>query len=342
MMVLRLGTAVGSDIRPRDRNRAEGARVCRAGAYLWRCMSDSAAIDPDDAFWEWMRPTVEALRAFTTAVDEVALRHASIPASDSQAMRELAAENDYRSQSSWQNPITDTHTFGAMTLRAVADNVSTFATAFSGEHPPLYGHLVVARSALEASVVSAWLNEPGIAYLDRIKRGMCERLYSANEVKKLWLTPDAAEKLAEIKANAANFGWDTRFGPGGKPVVDETKRPSVGDGITRLLVDDSQAQIGKLLWNRLSAVTHVTWWGLEWAIHLPEGELGNSGFTTVSVGADSTKVAIQALCILRALRLAASHRVTLMGWNDETWQADCRHAEEHERTLFQAATPRTT
>jgi hypothetical protein len=303
-------------------------------------MSGNATIDPGEAFREWMRPTVEALRVFTTAVDQVALRHANLPASDSQAMRELAAENDYQSQSSWQNPITDTHTFGAMTLRAVADNVATFATAFTGEQPPLYGHLVVARSALEASVVSAWLNTPGIAYLERIKRGMCERLYSANEVKKLRLTPDAAEKLAEIKADATSFGWDTRFGRGGKPIVDETERPSVGDGITRLLVDDSPAGIGKLLWNRLSAVTHVTWWGLQWAIHLPEGELGTSGFTTVSVGGDSTKVALQACCILRGLRVAAGHRVTLMGWNDETWQADCRHAEEHEQILFQAATPR--
>ena len=302
--------------------------------------SQSHTVDPDQ-FQERMAPTVEALRSFSTAVDDVAPRHGDLPVTDSQAMRELAAEGDYKSQSSWQNPITDTHMFGGTTLRAASDYVRTFATAFTAERPPLYGHLPVARAVLESSVVSAWLSEPDVAYEERIKRGLCERLYSASEVKKLRLSSDAAEQLTEIEADATSFGWTSRFGRGGKPEVDDTKRPSVGAGITALLVDDGEARIGGLLWSRLSAVTHVTWWGLQWAFLLPEDEPSSSGgFATVPVGTDSARVATQAWCVLRALRVAADRRFTLMGWTDQEWQDACREAEEHEYTLFQAAAPR--
>jgi hypothetical protein len=301
-------------------------------------MTESQTVEAD-VFVEQMAPTVAALQGFTTAVDDIALRHANVPATDSQAMRELAAEDDYRSQSSWQNPITDTHMFGGATLRAASDYVRTFATAFTAERPPLYGHLTLARSALESSVVSAWLNQPDIAYVERIKRGLCELLYSANEVMKLELRPDAAKELAQLEADATSFGWKPHFNRG-KPEVNEAKRPSVGSGITELLVDNSQARIGGLLWSRLSAVTHVTWFGLQWAFTLPEGApSGSSGFATVPVGTDSTKVATQAWCVLRALRAAASRRFTLMGWDDQEWQDAVGRAEAYEYILLQSAAP---
>jgi hypothetical protein len=302
-------------------------------------MSESQTVEAD-VFVEQMAPTVAALHAFTMAVDDVAPRHGNVPAIGSQAMRELAAENDYRSQSSWQNPITDTHMFGGATLRAASDYVCSFATAFTAERPPLYGHLTLARSALESSVVSAWLNEPDIAYAERAKRGLCERLYSASEVKNLELNPDAAEEVAKLEADATSFGCKSHFGRGGKPEVDGTKRPSVGSGITRLLVDDSQARIGRLLWSRLSAVTHVTWFGLQWAFMLPEGApSGSGGFTTVPVGTDSTRVATQGWCVLRALRAAANRRFTLMGWGDQEWRDAASRAEEYEYALLQSASP---
>jgi hypothetical protein len=142
-------------------------------------------------------------------------------------MSEIAAEAAYSTRSAWLKPVEDTHTFGGMALRAVSDHVRMFAEAFDTQRPPLYGHLVLARSALEGSVVSAWLSEPGITPLDRIKRGLCERLYSANEVKRLNLESDAPERVAELQADAASFGWEAKFDRG-KPVVDGTTRPSVG------------------------------------------------------------------------------------------------------------------
>jgi hypothetical protein len=287
----------------------------------------SQTVDPD-AFRRWMAPTVEVFTTFVAAVDDVLSRP---PAANSQAMRELAEEDGYRARSSWEKPVSDSLMLGALTLRAAADCVRTFANAFSAGPTPVYGHLVVARSALESSVVSAWLNEPGIAYLERVKRGMCELLYSAREVERLELPGGSARGVAALKADATSLRWEAHFDRRGKPVVDGIKRPSVPNGITQLLRDDPQSQIGRLLWNRLSAVTHVTWWGLRWAIE-PTGE-ESGGFATVSVGTGSTQVAAQAFYVLRALQVAATQRVTLMGWNDDQWQAACYRAEEHEAVL---------
>jgi hypothetical protein len=58
---------------------------------------------------------------------------------------------------------------------------------------PTYGHLVVARAALESSGVSWWLGEDGIARDDRVNRGLSEFLYSATEVGWLEIQNDAAK-----------------------------------------------------------------------------------------------------------------------------------------------------
>jgi hypothetical protein len=136
-------------------------------------MSESRAVGTQE-FHRALTPMVDALTTLANAVDAVEPRHAHLPSEGSQAMRERAAEASYRERSSWQNPITDTHLFGGFTLRAAADYVRTFALAFTTATTPVYGHLVVARAALESSVVSEWLNEPDIAELERIRRGLCE------------------------------------------------------------------------------------------------------------------------------------------------------------------------
>jgi hypothetical protein len=298
-------------------------------------VSESRAVNADE-FRDAMTPVVEALNMLVRAVEATGPRHSDLPSLESEAMKELASEDQYRARSGWQNPITDTHNFGSMTLWAAADYVRSFASTLGGERPPIYGHLALARDALEASVVSFWLNERGIAYDERVKRGLSEVIYSAAEVKRLGLTEETDARLVEVSGWCDEFGWRLHMA-GRLPVVDDTKRRSVPEGIRRLLVADKEARLGKLLWNRLSAVTHVTWWGLTWALDLfnaPAG--GDSGFTTVSVGTDSSKVLQQALCILRALRVAATERFTMMGWLDEEWDGARQAAEQFELTLLKA------
>jgi hypothetical protein len=147
--------------------------------------------------------------------------------------------------------------------------------------------LTLARATLEASFVAAWLNEPRISYEDRVKTGMCERLYSAAEVAKLGIKADAEETLAEYVADAFSFGWEPSFDDDGKPSVDGTSWPSIPEGITRLLARGRGGNPGPLLWSRLSAVTHSLWWGLEWALDLSRVQPVGPGRATVSIGTES-------------------------------------------------------
>ena len=104
---------------------------------------------------------VANMREFTVAIDQVGNRYGTLPTAESPAMRELSDEQQYaEAKHMAAADYAGTHGLGELTLRAAADYVRTFAQAFAPEYPPLYGHLVVARSALEAAVVSWWLSEP--------------------------------------------------------------------------------------------------------------------------------------------------------------------------------------
>jgi hypothetical protein len=308
-------------------------------------MSSARTVDAN-TFREAMAGTVTAIRDFSLAVDAVGPRHGNLAWENSLAMKEIGDEPQYATRGSWDHPITDTHALGEMTLRAAADYVRSFAEAFTAQRPPIYGHLVLTRSALESSVVSWWLSEPGISREERIKRGLSEYLYSATEESWLELGDDATEHVKEWIARAASFGWAATDHNGkpwsltksrGKPFVDQVSRPSIPAGITGLLVSEQERRIGKLLWSRLSAVSHVTWFGLQSALSLDEAKANiASGLSTVPVGTDVSAVILQALCILKALRQAATARFTLMGWQDDQWTAAAHLAEQHELALFHA------
>jgi hypothetical protein len=103
-----------------------------------------------------------------------------------------------------------------------------------------------------------------------------------------------------------------------------------------LLVSNPDAKIGKLLWSKLSAVSHVTYFGLESAMSIEDATPTLSpGAKTVPLGASSTSVSQQAFCIVRALRQAATARFARMGWDDDAWEAARDFAETVELKLFQ-------
>jgi hypothetical protein len=287
-----------------------------------------------EAFRQALAPTIGAVRDLADAVSERAVRYAHQPSVSSRAMEEIAAEASFAERStSWEAPIADTYTFGGMTLVAAADYARSFASLIDADSTPVYGHLVVARSVLEACVVAAWLNKPTVDVAERIKRGLCEQLYNAMELVRLGLEDDAAERRDLWKACAASLGWGvtTRYS---KPVIDGTSRPSVPAGIADLLVDDDEARIGKAQWSYLSAVSHATWYGLRQAITSDAPSPG-PGPNLISFGTTSSSVRAQALCVLIALRKAADSRFVLMGWNDEDWRSACDRAQRHETVLMQ-------
>lgn len=104
-----------------------------------------------DPFRDWIAPYVAAVRDFTEGIDSVAERHGDLPSPTSGAMSERSDEQSYRARSQWEQPVTDTHMFGAATLRAAVDYVRGIAELFGSTHAPLYAHLTLARAALESA-----------------------------------------------------------------------------------------------------------------------------------------------------------------------------------------------
>jgi len=289
-----------------------------------------------DAFRQALAPTIGAVRDLADAVSERAGQCGHHPGASSRAMGEIAAEATFAARSGgWNEPIRDTHTFGGMTLTAAADFARSFAVLIDADSTPVYGHLVVARSVFDACVVAAWLNDPKADATERVKRGLCEQLYNAMELVRLGLEDDANERHDYWKARAASLGWTVKVASN-KPVIDGTSRPWPGSGIAELLVGDGEARIGRAQWSYLSAVSHVTWYGLREALPrtAPTPGLG-PGLATY--GTTSSSVRAQALCVLIALRKAADARFVLMGWADENWRAACARAQQYELALMHAS-----
>jgi hypothetical protein len=281
-----------------------------------------------------MAPKVAGIRRFVAAVDAVNATR-SMPDAESRAMEELAAEASFRSRSTWEQPIVDSHTFGSMTLRAAADYLRAFGQLFDGPQPPVYAHLAVARSAFESAVVCEWLSEPGISPLDRIKRGLCEQLYSAAEVDALGLVAHGAPRVDEWTAVAEAFGWSANLSRS-RPIIDGTKRPRVSDGIVKLARSDDGSLVGDLMFSRLSAVSHVTWFGLQYALNLSNIEADEQlRLGTVAIGTDGVRVSELGFYLLRIVRNAAAARFTLMGWASPEWADAERDAIELENVFAQ-------
>ena len=201
-------------------------------------MTTFSTVDAE-AFREAVRPVVDAIGALTEAVDAVAPRFGRRPHVDAPAMRELSDEQDYAGRSGMDAPITLTHSLGGLTLTAATDYVRSFAAPFTTERMPLYGHLVEARAALESATVCWWLNEPGIARDDRVKRGLSEFIYSAVELRQLKLHDKSKQHLKDWLGFAANLGWPVTDWDGkawirdsrGKPLVGGVGRPAPAAGI---------------------------------------------------------------------------------------------------------------
>jgi hypothetical protein len=299
--------------------------------------SDTPAGDAR-AFREVLSPTVRAIGELAAAVLEMAPRKGHIPGRRSRAKAELVAQRQrYSEVAGWDEPVTDAHVFGGFTLLAATDYAQSFADLFAAGPPPVYAHLVLARAVLEACVVSAWLNDATVDVDERVRRALCEHLYSAMEVKRLGITDDLAERVSVWKTTAKALGWDATTPHNRKPTVGGSQRPSTADGIDALLTAGRPVQIGKAQWSYLSSVSHVTRYGLSEAISRSPGAAPTDGPTVADVWTKSTSVQLQAWCILRALKTAADARFALMGWRDEEWLAVCQQADAHGMWLFAAA-----
>jgi hypothetical protein len=161
-------------------------------------------------FREALAPMVRATGNLTGAVTAMRSERTQ-PDAESLAMGEVRDDADYGGRSGLDNPFTVVHMLGDLTLTAATDHVRAFREVFhespSGDKVPIYAHLVIARAALEACVVSAWLNEPGIGRDERVKRGLSEFMYSAVEEQRVRYQPGGWARTRDWIEHATKLGW---------------------------------------------------------------------------------------------------------------------------------------
>jgi hypothetical protein len=297
---------------------------------------ETKQVGPDE-FRQVMAPTVTAIRDLTDAIKATVARHGDIPADGSRAMREVAAEAAYIARCpDWTGPMRDAHTLGGVTLGAATDFARGFAELFDASVTPMYAHLVTARSVLESSVVSHWLSDPDLSYDARVKRALSELLYSAKELSRMGVEDQAASvgRLQKWLDAATAFDWEVLW-PFRRPTVDGEGRPSVPEGINKLLLRDGDWKLGRVQWSYLSSVSHATWYGLAQAVQEPPKD-SLIALAKAAFGTNSGSAQAQAVCVLGAARKAAMARFTLMGWIDDEFRAAARASIEHEAALVRA------
>jgi len=287
------------------------------------------------AFVVGMAETVAVMRGLCAAAVEASDRHGHQPTVPSVAISDISHENGFiaRWGDDWPTPVQDAHTFGGMMLMAATDFGYSYASLFTGDRAPVYGHLALARAGLEASIVGSWISDPKIETEQRLKRTLCEQLYSAMEVKRLKIDKGIASANVErFKRCAMAMDWAVGE-QGRKPVVDGTTRPSVSKSIAEIVVGDGSADLGRVQWSYLSAVIHGTWHGLVQANVDRPSAIGPLGPGLAMVGTSSKSVNAQSVCLLRAIRNVGTGRLTMIGWLDEEWTKAAQRSESHERAL---------
>jgi hypothetical protein len=315
-------------------------------------------------------PTVQAMRNLTDAILAVEPRHEHRPGDGSEADEEREFEKGLVGRSWWDGPITDTHRMGGVTLLAAADYARSLAELFTTPRVPVFGHLALARSVLEASMVSGWLNQPDIAPWQRVGRGLWEQVKSAAELAEAARKPSehddeeavlrkqvewdrSQERKARWKKIATDLGWQVK-----KNNKSETSfkivsaadaehqltvfRPWPGIGIDELLLGDvlgpRDHDLGRTQWSYLGGVNHVVWFAMREAVQEPPKPAAD-GLSLAGLGTNLYSALMQALCTTRAVRTAAQRRFELMGWIDEEWQFMARRSESQETlTLWRSQT----
>ena len=91
--------------------------------------------------------------------------------------------------------------------------------------------------------------------------------------------------------------------------------------------------LGRTQWSYLSGVEHVTWFAMKEAVMVPAEETAE-GTSLAGFGTNLDSAQVQAVCVMRAVRLATTRRFQLMGWTDGDWAGVDRTTERYEANVL--------
>jgi hypothetical protein len=176
------------------------------------------------------------------------------PRASSEAGAELAAEPEITG--AWSSsPVRSIHSTVRFLLTSGEDAMAAYATLARSERTPVFAHLAVARSAVEALAKAAFLCSPGIGATERLRRHL------NFELESLWsrtkLTGEDTSGIAAQILEATALGFETverrrglrQFSPA-PDTVTATIKAVLGD------------EEGALFYGYTSSVAHGTNWGL--------------------------------------------------------------------------------
>jgi hypothetical protein len=284
---------------------------------------DDLAEDDPRRFLLATEPIVDVTRRLADAIRELIGRYSGIPESASPAMAELAQESTWPNVPEWDKPVGTAHSTGISAMVASTENLRCYGRLFTDLPAPLYGHLVLARSVIETSVLTAWLMEQRIGARERVKRSLIEWMRQARAQERVpALRVDARERYQLLRRVASEFGWSVSNRKDWLE-VDGVAPPSTKAALHKLLPGDPEA-LGPVIYNWLSGAVHgdLSTWFLD--ADVGEEGAGPGGATFVTVGVTSKSVALATVPMLAACLAALDNFLVVMGWPVDAKLAQAR------------------
>jgi hypothetical protein len=283
--------------------------------------SDGPSID--EAFEAHIAPTRKALTALLDASDHLRDHWGSLPAPNSQAMAELAAQGELKGNSPWEDePAQAAHNQGQLLLFSSGDCARALVRVLSDRETPVYAHVVLARASLEHASRAWWLFEPAIGLRRRVARSMNERIFGLYEQRRLPLTEEdearASERLNGLFAEATRLGFQS-VSERSRRYLDE-RRPGQTQLIKDVLSTGGDESLGSLVYGAFSAVAHGTTFGLTSSVEAaPPNVSRPPGVTWGAVITSSGDVVSVLTAVILGTLDAHGRRNALFGWASESW-----------------------
>lgn len=284
---------------------------------------DSA--DTSERFEAHIAPVRDGLVRLLDASDEQQHQWGSLPAVESLAMKELAAEHEYKGGEPWGNePVAEAHNLGQLLLFTSNECARTATRLFTSEPTPVYAHMVLARAALEQAGRAWWLLDPTIGIRRRVARGINERLFGLYQQRDLPIDQTdkdrARDRYAALLAEGEQLGFSKMRKHPKTPFTFEEERPGQTAVVRSLLTQGDDANLGKLVYGYYSAVAHGTTFGLTQSVsHEIPPAPGMPGVTRRAIVTRSQDVVSLLTGLILGLGRAVQARNELFGWPSKSW-----------------------
>lgn len=129
-------------------------------------------------------PRLEALASLVREARAAREHYGWLPDANSQAMREVGEEGKFGG--SWgSEPVRSCYSAAGVLLAAAEDHARSITELLFLERAPLFGHVVLARSALESTSRVLWLSQLGIGVRSRVARSYTDALDNLYQLSRL-------------------------------------------------------------------------------------------------------------------------------------------------------------